>query len=88
MGWTIPKSEVADLLRLNVLARLQEAREKLRLFEDAYHQPFEEFERVVRQQEEDFQRWDDYVEWKAYRRLQRELQEKIAALDRGDFEVA
>ena len=86
--WTVPKEEVADLLKLDLLAKLREAREKDALFKQTYEQSFESFEETVRQGEEDMERWDDYIEWKAYKRLRNELERKIDALRRGDFEVA
>lgn len=86
--WTVSKNEVADLLRLDLMARLREAKEKEALYERTHQQSFETFEQTVRQGEEDFEQWDDYVEWKAYRRVRRDLEQKIEALRRGDFEVA
>ena len=86
--WTVSKAEVADLLKLDLLARLREANEKVRLFEKTHQQTFEEFERATLQGNEDFAQWDDYVEWKAYRTLQRELENKVNALKHGDFEIA
>lgn len=86
--WTVSKKEVADLLKLDVLSRLREARERTALFEQTYEQSFEDFEQTVLREEEDFERWDDYIEWKAYREVQQDLEQKIEALRRGDFEVA
>ncbi len=37
---------------------------------------------------EDFSRWDDYIEWKAYMKINNELQFKIDEVRRGNFEVA
>ena len=86
--WTVSKSEVADLLRLDLMARLREAEEKEALYRRTHQQSFEAFEQTVQQGEEDFERWDDYVEWKAYRRVRQNLEQKIEALRRGDFEIA
>lgn len=86
--WTVSKNEVADLLRLDLMARLREAKEKESLYRRTHQQSFEAFEQTVRQGEEDFEQWDDYVEWKAYRKVRRDLEQKIDALRRGDFEVA
>lgn len=86
--WTVSKKEVADLLKLDVMARLREAQEKTKLFEQAHKQSFEDFEQTVLHGEEDFGRWDDYIEWKAYREVQQDLEQKIKALRRGNFEVA
>ena len=86
--WTIPKREVADLLKLDLMARLREAKEKEALYRRTHQQSFEAFEETVQQGEEEFGRWDDYLEWKAYRRVRQDLEQKIEALRRGDFEVA
>jgi len=86
--WTIPKREVADLLKLDLMARLREAKEKETLYRRTHQQSFEAFEETVQQGEEEFGQWDDYLEWKAYRRVRQDLEQKIEALRRGDFEVA
>ena len=86
--WTISKTEVADLLKLDLLARRREVEEKLALFERTYGQAFDAFEQTTLGGEEDFTRWDDYLEWKAYRQVQEEIQQKLEALNRGHFEVA
>ncbi len=57
--WAISKSEVADLLRLDLMARLREAKEKEALYRRTHQQSFEAFEQTVQQGEEDFERWDD-----------------------------
>ena len=86
--WTVSKHEVAELLKLDVMARLREAKEKESLFEHTHQQSFEAFEQTVLQGEEDFEQWDDYVEWKAYRSVRRDLEQKMDALNRGDFDIA
>jgi len=86
--WTVSKNEVADLLRLDLMARLREAKEKEALYERTHQQSFEAFEQTVKEGDEDFEQWDDYMEWKAYRNDRWDLEQKIDALRRGDFEVA
>ena len=86
--WTVSKNDVADLLKLDLMARLREAREKEALYRQTHQQSFEAFEQEVKQGEEDVGQWDDYIEWKAYRRVRQDLEQKIDALRRGDFEVA
>ena len=86
--WTIPKREVADLLKLDLMARLREVKEKEALYRRTHQQSFEAFEETVQQGEEEFGQWDDYLEWKAYRRVRQDLEQKIEALRREDFEVA
>lgn len=80
--WTVSKDEVAGLLELDVMARLREAKEKESLFERTHQQSFGAFEQTVLQEEEDFEQWDDYTEWKAYRSVRRDLEQKMDALNR------
>jgi len=37
---------------------------------------------------ENFSRWDDYMEWKAYSNVFHDLSEKIKDTRRGNFKVA
>ena len=51
--WMVSKKDVADLLKLDGMARLREAREKTALFEQTHQQSFEDFEHTVLQRDED-----------------------------------
>lgn len=57
------------------------ANEKIRLFERKYGQTWDEFSKEVETaSDEDFARWDDYIEWKACVKAARDL-----ALKRDEF---
>jgi aminoglycoside phosphotransferase len=86
--WTVPKADVADLLRLDVKARLHEVEEKTALFEQRHGQSFEAFKQAVEEGAGDFEAWDDDVEWKAYRALRKDLHDKLDALRDENFEGA
>lgn len=43
-------------------------KEKIRLFEKKYGKNFEEIELALKKEKEDFAKWDDYMEWKAYKK--------------------
>jgi len=75
-------------LPLEVLAELHRAREKCRLFQQKYGQDFDEFSRRIEEELEDFVHFDDYMEWKAYRHLLREVEQKIKDLEHGNLQVA
>ena len=51
------------------------AKQKIRLFESKYKMGLEDFEKKLTK--EDFERWDDLLEWKAYSRLLKEKEEII-----------
>lgn len=86
---TINKHEISNLLLLDYLSSLHTVREKLRLFENKYHSSWDVFvTRVHSSSEENMQQWDDYIEWKAYLKLANELDNKIAEIKNGHFEIA
>jgi hypothetical protein len=88
MTITIQKQNVAVWLKAEYLATLHTVNEKRRLFERKYGQTWEEFsEEVEGASEEDFARWDDYIEWKAYVKTAEDLAVKIVEVKRGNFEV-
>ena len=66
----IDKQDIGQLLLPDSLASLHSAQEKLRLFERKYQTSLEDFSTALKTSEqEDFEAWDDYMEWKACRRI-------------------
>jgi hypothetical protein len=56
---------------------VHKAREKIRAFERKYAQTWEEFSKSVQEAaNEDFERWDDYIEWKAQIKMAANLASK------------
>ena len=80
--------EVKEYEKLKVISQLVLVKEKLRLFEIKYDKAFEAFEKEVKIKEEDFEKWDDYIEWKAYKRTLEALTERMAEIDNvQDIEI-
>jgi len=67
---------VIDFEKLIRLYDLHIIREKLLLFEKKYGKTFSEFEKEVLSKE-DFEKWDDYLEWKAYLKSLKELEDTL-----------
>jgi hypothetical protein len=61
------------LIEIIKLYELHIIKEKLKLFEKKYSKTFEEFEKEVLEKE-DFEKWDDYLEWKAYLKTLKSLE--------------
>ncbi len=61
----ILKNKRIDFEELEFLYELHIIKEKIRLFKEKYKKDFKEFEQEVLEKEE-FEKWDDYLEWKAY----------------------
>ena len=70
------QESLKDFEKLIKLYDLHIVKEKLALFEKKYGKTFSEFEKEVLSKE-DFEKWDDYLEWKAYLKSLRELEALI-----------
>ena len=60
------KEEVINILRLELISEIQALKKSLELYEIKYGKSLKEFEKEVLEGKEDFETWDDYMEWKAY----------------------
>lgn len=84
---SIRQTDVANIIRLEWLAQLGAVRDKIRWFEHKYFCSFAEFEVRVKAGDENFEEWDDYMEWKAYEKVRHDLQHDITELQHGNFEI-
>ena len=73
---------------METLAEFHKVREKLRFFQEKYHRNFETFSMEIEREEENFEHFDDYMEWKAYIQLFGEIKQKIEDIKNGNFQVA
>lgn len=86
---TVYKQDIAEWLLMEYHAALHPVREKIRLFEQKYNQSWNDFkEQVEHTEQENFSRWDDYIEWKAQMKISEELSAKIEEVRHGNFEIA
>ncbi|ADB58830.1 hypothetical protein [Archaeoglobus profundus] len=90
MELLVTKKEVLEYKKLEVISQIASVKSKIELFESKYGCKFEEFEKNLKaKQEENFEEWDDYIEWKAYVRTLKELEEKLREIeDAKDIRIA
>ncbi|RLI78627.1 hypothetical protein DRP07_10895 [Archaeoglobales archaeon] len=89
MGIIVSSDEIKEYEKLKIISQLTPVREKIRFFENKYGCSFEEFERKLKEKEEKFEEWDDYIEWKAYIESLRDLERKLKEIkDAKDIRVA
>jgi hypothetical protein len=62
----VKKEAVINVLRLELISEIQALKKSLELYEIKYGKSLKEFEKEVLEGKEDFEKWDDYMEWKAY----------------------
>ena len=77
----ISKEDVLVYKKLEVISQIALVKAKIELFESKYSCKFEDFEKKIRTEgKENFEEWNDYIEWKAYRTL-KELERKLKEID-------
>jgi len=78
----VSKDEIKIYEKLKVISQIASVKGKIQLFEKRYGCTFEEFEKDTQSKEkENFNAWDDYVEWKAYMKTLEELEAKIREIE-------
>ncbi|MBM4401785.1 MAG: hypothetical protein FJ044_00885 [Candidatus Cloacimonetes bacterium] len=63
---TTPQKVVCDFMLSVALSKIQEYKAREEVFEKKYHLAFPKFEKkVLAAKEENFQHWDDLIDWEA-----------------------
>jgi hypothetical protein len=83
MEIVISQDEIKDYIKLKTLARLADIKEKIRIFQQKYNMDFPQFESFVLDNEEKFETWDDYIEWKAYIGFLADVKKELGEIDRA-----
>ncbi len=81
-------NKVKDLYYVNLIYELNKTKDKMDLFEKKYSQDFKSFEgNIKNSSKEDFEKWDDYMEWKAFVKLYNKLMAEKRDFDEGNIRV-
>ncbi|MFB0561935.1 MAG: hypothetical protein ACETWM_12100 [Candidatus Lokiarchaeia archaeon] len=81
MDLTVSREEIREYQKLKIISQIAPIREKIMFFERKYGCSFEDFERRIGEGGEDFEVWDDYIEWKAYSESFRDLTAKLEKIE-------
>ena len=85
----IEKQRVADWMLLSYHAEQKQLHDRIVIYENKYNQSFKKFEKNIKQKEnENFDEWDDYIEWKAYNDFYSQITKMINDIKSGNFQVA
>lgn len=72
------RKDIENYMKMKFITEMTLVREKLGLFEKKYHCDFSQFEDEIKSaQKENFERWDDYMEWKAFHKKYNKLKERV-----------
>ena len=75
--------------KLNLISEIAPLKERIRSFERKYRCNLKAFEDELKLLSEDFERWDDFIEWKAYADSVKELEAKLRKIeDATNFGIA
>ena len=77
MSITVSKEEVKGFEKLKAISQIAPIKERIRFFDGKYGCTLGEFKNKIKQEKEDFEKWDDYIEWNAYIESLRDLKSKI-----------
>ncbi len=84
----ISKEKVKDMYYANLMYEYRRVSEKIRLYEKKYGMSFDDLEKGLKGSEkEDFEKWDDYLEWKGGEKLLQRLIKEKRELEVGDYKV-
>jgi hypothetical protein len=75
--------------KLKLISQIAPVKERIRSFERKHGGNLEAFEDRLRQLPEDFERWDDFIEWKAYEDSLKNLESRLKTIeDARNFRIA
>jgi hypothetical protein len=85
---TFSKSQIGNWILLDYAAQKQVIMEKVELLQNKYKLDFKVFEAEINNAStENFEAWDDYIEWKAYQEFLQEILTKMDEIKHGDFQM-
>lgn len=62
----VNEMQFKEFQRFKLIPELAVIKDRIKLFESKYQVSFEQFEKQINEEEENFEHWDSYIEWKAY----------------------
>jgi len=81
------KKSVGEALAMESLAELHKVKETVGIYEQKYGKSLAQFEHQLENEQEEFEHYDDYIDWKAAVKWQDVLEERIEELKHGNFKV-
>ncbi|MCE7060895.1 hypothetical protein [Dyadobacter sp. CY343] len=86
---TLSKKQIGNWVLLDYLSQKQVYSDKISFLEKKYDTDLQSFENQIENaSSENFEAWDDLIEWQAYHQLLSEITAKITDIRNGDFQMA
>ena len=77
----VSKNEVKSIEKLKVISQIAPLKERIRSLEKKYGCDLQAFEERIKEPPEDFERWDDFIEWKAYSESAKEFEARLKMIE-------
>ena len=87
MSLILSKEKLINIYKAELLYELHRASECIRLFEAKYGKSFEEFKEELTSSSENFEAWDDYMEWKACIKTLDTIKKELYELEDGNIKL-
>lgn len=85
----IEKHRVAEWMLLSYLSQQRKMYDRITFYEKKYGKSFSQFNKHIQESKnEDFEEWDDLIEWEAYTNFYKQITNTINDIKSGNFEVA
>ena len=88
MAVNLSEKKLLNFYKAELLYELHQASECIRLFEAKYGKTFEDFEKEVKNSPENFEAWDDYMEWKACVKALNSLKKELKEIESENNRVS
>jgi len=86
---TIINSDIIkNLYYTNILYEIHTVEDKLSFFNSKYKSSLDKFESDIKNNAEDFEKWDDYMEWKAFYNKYQDLTSQKADIENGNYKLS
>ncbi len=85
----LDKEKLKNIYLTEIIYEIHILNDKANIFVLKYNTDFEAFETQIKsKKEEDFEKWDDYLEWKSYNEKLKELIRNKTEIENGNLKVA
>ena len=86
---TINSEQVKKYQLYNTIYQIHNLKDKISFFEKKYNKNFLEFEEEIKKgADENFECWDDYMQWKAYTKSYNQLDSERKDILNGNFRLS
>jgi len=78
---TVSAKDIKTFEKLKLISQIAPLKERIRSFERKYECDLKALEAKSKQLPEDFDRWDDFIEWKAYADSLKDLEARLRKIE-------